>query len=321
MKRKNVIAIDLGGTKIRVALVSRDGSMLANIKQASDAGKGKNHVLQNLERLVKLILEKSGKNIENIESISMAIAGINDIKRGVVTTAPNLPGWYGVNISRVVKERFKLRTYLINDATAAAVGEHRLGAGRGHKNMVYLTVSTGIGGGMIIDNKPYCGVDGAAGEMGHMKVLANGPKCNCGEDGCLEALSSGSAITRMAVTAIKKGRYTLIKELCNDNIYKLSAETVAIAARQGDALANEIISEASYYLGVGISNLINIFNPDIIVIGGGLSKMGAMYLGPAKKTARQIAFRLPAATVKIVKSKLGDNSGVIGAALYAFDQK
>jgi glucokinase len=251
----------------------------------------------------------------------MAIAGINDIKHGIVSTAPNLPGWRRVNIRSMAQDKFGLTAYLINDATAAAVGEHRLGAGIGYRNLVYLTVSTGIGGGLVIDNKPYYGEDGAAGELGHMKVLANGPRCNCGKEGCLEALSSGSAMTRKAIDAIHSGRNSILSMLCDNNISKLTAEMIADAARKGDDLSNEIITEAAYYLGIGLSNLINIFNPDIIVIGGGLSEMGTMYLGPAKKTARKIAFRLPASRVKIVKSKLGDNAGLIGAALYAFDQK
>jgi glucokinase len=319
--KKYVLAIDLGGTKIRVALVSQDGKILSSIRQLSNAGKGKKQVIENMESSMELLLKKSNKNIRDIQSISLAIAGINDIKRGIVTTAPNLPGWQGVNIQSMAQARFGLSAYLINDATAAAIGEHRLGAGMGYRNLVYLTVSTGIGGGLIIDNKPYYGEDGAAGELGHMKVLADGPRCNCGKAGCLEALSSGSAMTRKAINEINKGRNSILLGLCDNDVSKVTAEMIAAAAKRGDDLSNEIISEASYYLGIGLSNLINIFNPDVIVIGGGLSKMGAMYLGPAKKTAKQIAFRLPADRVKIVKSKLGDNAGLIGAALYAFDQE
>jgi glucokinase len=321
MIQKYVLALDLGGTKIRVALVSQDGKILSSIRQLSNAGRGKKLVIKNMENSIELLLRKSNKDISDIQSISLAIAGINDIERGIVTTAPNLPGWHGVNIQSIAQNKYGLTAYLINDATAAAIGEHRLGAGIGYKNLVYLTVSTGIGGGLVIDNKPYYGEDGAAGELGHMKVLANGPRCNCGKAGCLEALSSGSAITRKAMDAINNGHQSILLKLCDNDISKVTAEMIAAAARQGDDLSNEIISEASYYLGIGLSNLINIFNPDVIVIGGGLSKMGAMYLGPAKKVAKQIAFRLPAARVKIVKSKLGDNAGLIGAALYAFDQK
>jgi glucokinase len=319
MKGHYVIAIDLGGTKVRVALVSRDGRILASVRRLSYAGNGRKLVIQNMEKAINSMLEKSGTNINNIKAISMAVAGINDVKRGIVTTAPNLPGWRGVNIRRIISEKFRLPAYLINDATAAAIGEHRLGAGQGYENLVYLTVSTGIGGGIVIGNRPYYGADGAAGELGHMKILANGPKCNCGKEGCLEALSSGSAMTGMAIEAINNGRSTIIKSLSNYDSKKITAEMIADAARQGDGLANDIISRSAYYLGIGISNLINIFNPDIIVIGGGLSGMGNMFLGPAKEVAKKTAFKLPASTVKIVKSKLGDNAGIIGAALYAFD--
>jgi glucokinase len=321
MKEHYVIALDLGGTKIRVALVSRDGKMLGSTRHLSSPVYGLSYVLRTMEMSIQNILDKTGVGLDNIKCISMAIAGINDVKKGIVTTAPNLPGWHNVHLSRIISEKYKLPAYLINDATAAAVGEHRMGAGRGYENLVYLTVSTGIGGGIVIGNLPYLGKDGAAGELGHMKVVANGPRCNCGKDGCLESLSSGSAMKRMAIDAIEKGRSTLIKSFCNDDINALTAETIAAAARKDDDLANEIISQAAYYLGIGISNLINIFNPDIIVIGGGLSKMGNVFLGPAKEVAKKTAFKLPASTVKIVKSKLGDNAGIMGAALYAFDIK
>jgi glucokinase len=320
MTKHYVIAIDLGGTKIRVALISRDGKMIASIRHLSQAGNGKAHVLRNMEKTINGVLDKSGLDVRNIKSISMAVAGINDMKNGIVTTGPNLPGWHNVNLSRIVSDKFKLPAYLINDATAAAIGEHRLGAGRGYRNLIYLTASTGIGGGIVIENQPYFGTDGAAGELGHMKIIVGGPKCNCGQNGCLEALSSGSAMTRMAIEAINEGRSTILKSLCNDDVSLLTAEIIASAARQGDILSKEIISRASYYLGIGLSNLINIFNPDAIVIGGGLSKMGSMFLNPAKKVAKSIAFKLPASTVKIVKSKLGDDAGIVGAALYAFDR-
>jgi glucokinase len=310
-----IVTVDLGGTNIRVALVSTEGNIVALLKRPSNASKGHAYVIKTLERDIEYIISKSNKNIEDIECISAAIAGINDMKNSIVTTAPNLPGWKKVNLQKILADRFNLPVYLINDATAAAIAEHGLGAGKGYKHLIYLTVSTGIGGGIIIDNKPYYGADGTAGELGHMKIMVDGPKCHCGKNGCLEALVSGYAMANRAITAIEKGRDTILKTFYYDGAGSLTAEKISGAARQGDVLANEIVSEAAHYLGIGLSNIINIFNPEIIVIGGGLSKMGRMLLIPAEKIARQTAFKLPASTVKIVKSKRGDTAGIIGAAI------
>jgi glucokinase len=257
----------------------------------------------------------------DIAGIGIAAAGILDIDRGIVTTSPNLPHWHNVPLRDIFADRLGVVTYLINDANAAALGEHRFGAGIGFDNIIYLTVSTGIGGGIIIDGELYSGADGCAGELGHMTIEADGPQCHCGNFGCLEAMASGWAVAKEAMMRINRGERSSIIELVNGRLENITAETVAIAARRGDQLAADIVAEAAKYLGIGLANLVNIFNPELIVIGGGLSKMGDMLLKPARKVLKERAFRLPSRTVHIVRARLGSNAGIIGAAAYVFDQK
>jgi len=206
--------------------------------------------------------------------------------------------------------------FLLNDASAAALGEHRMGAGRGLDNLIYITVSTGIGGGLVINGQLYNGTDGCAAEIGHMTILVDGPLCKCGKRGCLEALASGTAIARMARERLAAGGKSCLAELTRGKIEDVTAELVAEAARRGDALALSVIDEAARYLGIGLANLVNIINPQMIIIGGGVSKMGAMLFRPARKSMKEHAFKLPARTVRVVRPRLGLDAGLFGAAIY-----
>lgn len=206
--------------------------------------------------------------------------------------------------------------YLMNDANAAAFGEYLFGAGRNIPNLIYITVSTGIGGGIIIKGDIYEGVSGAAGEIGHMTIDLNGPKCNCGSNGCLETMASGSALAREARRHIEAGEGRAILEASSNDVFKVSAETIFQAAQEGDQLAGDLIRQTGRYLGIGLSNLINIFNPEMIVIGGGLSNMGDHLLGPARATAKKRAYQISANAVRIMPALLGGDSGIIGVTAW-----
>jgi glucokinase len=201
------------------------------------------------------------------------------------------------------------------------MGEHRFGAGKGVCNLVYLTISTGIGGGLILENRLYSGKDGTAGEIGHMTIDINGPQCSCGNYGCFEVMASGKAMAKQAVKRIRQGERSHLIEAADNNIENITAAMISSAAKQGDRLAMEIVKSSAYYLGVGLTNVVNIFNPEMIIIGGGVSKMGEMLLKPARKVVKQRAFQLPASTVRITRSYLGDDAGIIGAAAFAFNHK
>lgn len=316
-----VLTVDLGGTKIMAAVLLPDGEVLSRNYCLTMADKGPEVVIDRILSAVNGAMTQAELKTSDFIGLGIAAAGILDIKRGIVTTSPNLPRWQNVPLRDILAEKLGIVTYIINDANAAALGEHRFGGGRGFGNMIYLTVSTGIGGGIIVDGKLYSGADGCAGELGHMTIEVDGPQCNCGNFGCLEALASGWAVAREAKTRIKQGEKSSIIELADGRLESITAETVAVAARRGDRLAADIVREAANYLGVGFANFVNIFNPELIVIGGGLSKMGDMLLKPARRVLKERAFKLPARTVRLARARLGSNAGIIGAAAYVFDQQ
>jgi glucokinase len=314
---KPVLTVDLGGTKIIAAVVLPDGKIISRNYCLTMAEAVSDRILSAVDRAIAQAKLKTSELI----GIGIAAAGILDTNRGIVTTSPNLPDWRNVPLRDILADKSGVVTYIINDANAAALGEHRFGAGKGFDNIIYLTVSTGIGGGIIVDGELYSGTDGCAGEVGHMTIEADGPQCHCGNYGCLEALASGWAVAKAAITRINSGEKSSIIELVDGSLESITAETVAVAARRGDRLAADIVSEAAKYLGIGLANLVNIFNPELIVIGGGLSKMGDLLLKPARKELKERAFQLPADTVRVVRARLGSNAGIVGAAAYVFAQR
>jgi len=315
-----VLAIDLGGTKVLMAIVTRNGEILWRRYYLTLADEGPRAVLRRLTTEVRTAGAAAKSDNIELVGLGVGVAGITNINRGTVVTSPNLPAWKNVAIRDAISATSELTTFLINDASAAALGEHRFGSGNGLHNMLYVTISTGIGGGIILNGELYMGTDGCAGEWGHMTIVPDGPKCHCGNLGCLEALSSGWAIARDAVAHIKKDEHSSIADLVNGNIDNITAEIVSKAAKKGDRLACELVDTAANYFGIGLANMVNIFNPELIIVGGGLSKMGEMFLRPARKAIRERAFHLPAKTVHIAKARLGSNAGVIGAAAYVFEQ-
>ena len=200
-----------------------------------------------------------------------------------------------------------------NDANMAALGEHYFGAGRGVRHLIYITMGTGVGGGIILGGKLYGGACGAAGEIGHTTIDVNGPRCNCGNLGCWEVLGSGTALAREARQRMEAGAPTSILEEAGGDLSKVTAQTVSVAAQQGDPLALELVGQVSYYLGVGLVNLVNIFNPELILIGGGLAQMGDMLLQPAREMVRERAFQIAYEAVRIDLAQLGDDAGALGA--------
>jgi len=321
VSQRPVLAVDLGGTKIVAAVVTPTGKILPRSSCLTLADKGPAAVIDRLISVAGSAVDRAKLKTADLDGVAIAAAGILDTARGVVTTSPNLPGWRNVHLRDIVAERLNVATCLVNDASVAALGEHRFGVGKGLANLIYLTVSTGIGGGIIVDGKLYEGTDGCAGELGHMVIDAQGPKCNCGNYGCLEVLASGTAMAKEAVSRIRNGGASLMVQLVGGVLDDITAETVATAAREGDLLACQVVNQCAAYLGVGLANLVNIFNPQLIIIGGGVSRMGGMLLRPARKVVKEKAFRLPARTVQIVKSRLGYDAGILGAAAYVHEQK
>ncbi len=313
-----VLVIDLGGAKIILALVSSQGEVIAKEYIATLAEEGPEVVVQRMFAAQSYLLDRVGRQCSSVAALTIAAAGAIDSEEGVVTDSPNLPGWYNVPLRDIGEERTGLRTLLINDANAAAWGEHCFGAGRGVANLIYIAVGTGIGGGIIINGELYTGASGSAGEIGHMTIDVNGPRCNCGNVGCLEVLASGGAMAKEARRHIAHGARSILTELAEGEPQNITFQLVSAAARRGDALAAEVISRAAAYLGIGIVNLVNIFNPEMIIIGGGMVQMRDMFLDPVRQAVAEKAFQSPGRIVRIIPSELEDNAGILGAAAFSF---
>jgi glucokinase len=245
--------------------------------------------------------------------IGMGVPGPMSSREGVIYEAPNLPGWVNVPVRKLLEERLELPLALNNDANAAAYGEFWAGAGRDVGTMILFTLGTGVGGGIILNGELYSGPDDTAGELGHMVVDVNGPICNCGNQGCLEAFASATAVKRMLRDALQQGRSTRIV-IPQDDEEEFGAKLVYDAAVMDDELAIEIFRKVGFYLGIGAANMINIFNPEMIVYSGAMSGAGDFIFKPLREIAFANSFRKPGSRVIIDVAKLGPDAGIIGAA-------
>jgi len=310
-RKKYLGAADLGGSKILSVVAQGDGRRLGEDRRPTSAEDGPEAVLERIVGSLEEALAKAGLQQGDLAAVGICSPGPCDIDAGVLSSAPNLPGWRDVPICRYLGERLGVPARLENDANAAALGEHVYGAGRGRRQLLYMTVSTGIGGGLIIDGRLYRGATGVAGELGHMTIEPDGPLCGCGNRGCLEALASGTAIAARGEELVAQGGSALLARLAQEE-GELTAETVSRAADQGDIACQGIIRRAGYYLGVGLASYVNIFNPEVIIIGGGLAKAGELLLGPAR--AEMAARAMPEAlkAVQLKPAELGDYAGVMG---------
>lgn len=319
MSEKLILGVDVGGTKIAAAVVTDEGKVISRSYVSTSAQAGPQVVIDNIFATIDKTISSSDVVLSQLSGIGIAAAGIIDSENGKVIFSPNLPGWHEVPLEDAVRQRFNVSTYLGNDASLAALGEWCFGVKKQIANLIYITVSTGIGGGIICNGKPYTGVLGAAGEIGHMTIDVNGPRCNCGSVGCWETLASGTALAREAVKHIKEGDSTSIVEFAGGDLTRVDAKVVFEAANQGDKLANQLIARLGYYLGVGLANLVNIFNPELILIGGGVAKMGDLLLEPAIKIVEERAFTTSATSVQIRPALLGDDSSILGAVAFVLD--
>jgi glucokinase len=304
-------AIDLGGTKLRSIVADGSGRVLGDDIRLSRAQEGLEVVLDRMVESLDAAQAKAGVERGRLRALGIASPGPVDSARGIVPDAPQLPGWRDVPLARMIEERVGVPAHLENDATAAALGEHRFGAGRGSRYMLYLTVSTGIGGGIIIDGEMYGGKSGAAGELGHVVIDMNGPPCGCGARGCLEAMASGTAIGRKGEELAESGRSPILARLRREE-GRVTAEMMQRAAEMGDVASREAFREAGHYFGVALASYVDIFDPEVIVIGGGVAKAGELLLAEARITMQSLAMAQPLKGVRLVVSELGDLVGTLG---------
>ena len=305
MHMRTIISIDIGGTQLRAAAYKQgQREPFAQKKVKTKASEP-----DTFGRLVKLV-EDIWSQTEKVTAIGVSSPGPVDPHTGVIMFAPNIKEWRDFPIAAKLMQHFGVPTYLDNDANLAGLAEWKFGAGRGHHNVLYLTVSTGVGGGVIINDRLLQGYHGLAAELGHTVVQADGPLCGCGQRGHLESFSSGTGIERFVADQLKAGRASVLHPG-----KKNSAHDISEAAKQGDAVAKRIFTIVGEYIGVGLASVVNLLNPEIIIIGGGVADAGDILLNPIKETIRKRAMPIAASAVQIVPAKLGNNAGVIGASL------
>lgn len=312
MAQRYAIGVDLGGTKIATGLTDLNGKVIARQIIPTQPELGEVGVVQRINGTIRQVMEDANVSKEEVQGIGICCPGPLNPETGVISFAPNL-GWRNVPIVSHIVEEFGIPTYLENDANAAALAEYWFGAGVGAKNLLYITVSTGVGGGVILDGDIYRGRDFMAGEIGHTIVQAeNGRLCGCGQHGCLEAIASGTAIGKQAREALAAGRESKMRELV-ESIEKVDTRVVADAAALGDELALEILQRAVTHLGAFIISMLNVLNVDLVVIGGGVSKLGDVLFSGVRNIVEERMADVPAKRTPIVPAETGDNVGLLGA--------
>ena len=309
-----VIAIDVGGTGTKGAIVDRTGDILLRVERPTDPSAGTKSILTAIEEL----LRRSDEVDADIGSVGIGAAGFIDARSGSVTFAPNLV-YDDPHVAAAVHAQVGLPVIVDNDANAAAWGERAFGTARGSDNVVMLTLGTGIGSGIVVDGRLVRGHTGAGAELGHTVVNPDGPLCNCGLRGCLEQFASGQAIARMGMQAVQEDPNSSIIAF-SGSLDGITAEHVAKAARQLDEPARAVMREAGRYLGIGMSNVANLFDPEIIVLTGGVLRAGEPFLGPARDTLVAMTDAQRRRPMRLDKSSLDRDTGILGAAALAFDE-
>jgi glucokinase len=310
------IGVDLGGTNIASGVLDSKGRILCKIKLPTKASEGPQAVIGRMAASVTRLLANTRIPASRIRGVGVGSPGPLSSKTGVVYFAPNLRGFKNIPLRDLLHRQIKLPVLLENDANAACFGEFWAGAGKGLQNLLMVTLGTGVGGGIILGGKLYSGVDDTAGELGHMIIQRGGPLCGCGQRGCLEQYASATAIARRGRELA--GKNSLLLKLANGKAGNITAKLVNDAALRGDAAGKKVMAETAVWLGIGLANLINIFNPQMIVLGGGVMGAGRPFLKSVEKEAKARAFARPAKTVKIVAARLGDDAGLVGAAGIVF---
>jgi glucokinase-like ROK family protein len=313
--RGNVIGIDMGATHLSVALADFSARIIDEIEIPFDITQGPKPCLAQAEALLTELLEKNDMRLQQILAIGMGVPGPIASQEGMVIAPPIMPGWDGYPIRQDMEGKWKIPVSLNNDAELGVLGEWAYGAGRGEDHLAFIKVGSGIGAGLLLNGQIYQGATGSAGEIGHLTIDENGPLCDCGSTGCLEAVAGGKAIARQAREIIASGKRTLLSSMGPPE--ELTARDVASAARRGDLPSQQIILRAGSYLGIAIAGMVNIFNPRVVVIGGGVSQIGDLLLQPIRDTVSRRSLAGAAQAVKINTAILRRRSSIIGAIVQA----
>jgi glucokinase len=310
-----LLGIDLGGTRVKSAAVTLDGKIAGHDVRPTPANDGPEAVADAMAASASAALKAAG--VASARAAGIGAPGPMNWQTGVVFSPPNLAGWRDVPLAAMMCTRLGMPCFVDNDANLACYGEFRAGAGRGVQEMCMLTLGTGVGGGIVVFGRLLRGVDGTAAEIGHMTVQRDGRLCGCGARGCLEAYGSVTGLVHTAIEGIEAGSVTSLIAVCGGNLHAITGKMISDEAAGGDAFAQWVIEETGDWIGVGIASLINLLNPERVVLGGGMIAAADLLLDAIRRRAKKDAFEVPARRAQIVVAELGEDAGVVGAALAA----
>ncbi len=306
-----VIGVDLGGTNLRSAILTRQGDVIDKFKRTTEVSQGYRAVIRGMIDDINAQRRRGEERGLRIAAVGVGAPGVIHADTGVVVTSPNFPDWKEIPLRKELEQGLGMPVFVENDANAAALGEHWRGAGRNVRSLIFITLGTGVGGGIILDGRIWHGADGMAGEVGHMTIVPQGRTCGCGNQGCLEMYASSRGIVMSYREGLRGGGD-------GDMAENITSERIYHAASSGEQAAVAVMEQMGRSLGIGIANLINILNPEMVVIGGGVREAWPLFIEAARAEILRRAFTYPAERTKLVPSELGDDAGMVGAAAAAF---
>ena len=318
--KKAAIGVDIGGGSIKLGLVSTTGKVLAREIFLTNSVSGREQLLHVLSQHIFNFIKIAHKKHLKVMGVGIGAPGPIDVERGFVYFFPNIPGWKNTPLKNHLQKRLKLPVYVDNDANVMALAEFRFGAGRGAKNLIALTLGTGVGGGLVIDGKLFHGPHYSAAEIGHIVINEDGPACSCGSRGCIETYVGSGYFVREIKKQLKSGQKSILKQWSEKDRREITPLLVAQAAKSGDRFSNQIWKRTGEHLGNALTGLVNILNPEKIIMGGGIAQSGRLLFDPMVATLKKKAFPIAASSVKVVPAALGVDAGLIGAAALAFKE-
>jgi glucokinase len=315
VKEKYAVGVDLGGTNIKIGIVSQKGKLIKKTSVKSFADRGPQAVIDQIKKGIYEILEK---NKLNIEGIGIGSPGVVSIKKGTVENPPNFPGWNKINLGKFIESEFKKNVWIENDANAAAIGEMIFGAGKKYESFIMITLGTGVGGGVVFNKKIFRGEYGAAGEIGHMTIDYKGPQCNCGAIGCIEAFVGNNYLIRRVKEDLKGNNQTIIWQLIENDIEKLSPIIIQQAAEKEDPFAKMVIHNMGLHIGAALASVSNLLDISTFIIGGGVAGFGEPLLKSIGSSLTARVLTPLKKRVRILPAKLKNNAGIKGASALVF---
>lgn len=311
------VGVDLGGTKILAGVFGPQLRLLQTAKLSTKSSRGFEPVVERIARCVRDAVDEADMNLKQVQAIGIGAPGAVDSETGEVIFAPNLQ-WKDAPLRKELEKRLEIPVFVENDCTACTLGVHEVELKGRTRNLLGVFLGTGVGGGLILDGRVHRGFNGTAGELGHMVLQVGGPKCGCGNNGCFEALASRTALFREILQRVKAGEKTILTEMLGDGLDDLKSGDLRKALRKGDKLVEKVVESAAEYTGIAIANLINILNPEVVVLGGGvIDALEDEMMSIITETALDYAMPGTVKGVEIIASKLGDNAGITGGAVLA----